>query len=242
MNTKIKKIFLGISFFLLLIGTAHALVFPQETRCILIDFYDFEKDGNLYFRTEVDAATIADLKQQIAKANVRVEGFWDEKTVTPKFIYCQNDEDYKKFGVPFMTPACAHMKLGSYVVISNKGNDINILAHEISHTVLFNKIGFFNRLRKIPAWFDEGLAMQVDFRNYYSIDSLKKKSDNFKNLPDVKQLITYSQFGTGNRERVMLNYSTAKYVVNEWYSKEKLEGFIQKINEGKSFEQAYLGD
>jgi len=242
MHTKIKRILIAFSFLTLFIGTAHALVFPQETRCILIDFYDFEKDGNLYFRADVDAATIADLQQKISKANARVEKFWKGKIVAPKYIYCQNNEDYKKFGVPFMTPACAHMKLGSYVVISNKGNDVHILAHEISHTVLFNKIGFFNRVLKIPVWFDEGLAMQVDWREYYSIDSLKEQSENFKNLPDVKQLTTYSQFGSGTRERIMLNYSTSKYVVNEWYSEEKLENFIQKINEGKSFEEAYSED
>lgn len=239
MKKKIKKTLLAFSFLVLIISTAHAFVFPQETRCILIDFYDFENDGNLYFRADVDAATIATLRQQISEANKRVDNFWNEKIVAPKYIYCQNDEDYKKFGVPIMTPACAHMKLGSYVVISNKGNDVNILAHEISHTVFFNKIGFFNRLRKIPVWFDEGLAMQVDLRDYYSIDSLKKKSNNFKDLPDVKKMVSYAQFGYGSSEAVMLNYSTAKYVVHEWYTKEKLENFIQKINQGSSFEQAY---
>lgn len=138
-----------------------------------------------------------------------------------------------------MTPAAAHMKLGTYVIISKKGIDLDIISHEISHTELYERIGFYNREFKIPTWFDEGLAMQVDYRNYYSIDSLKKKSNNFENLPDVKKMNSYSQFGIGKREEVMLNYSTAKYEVGKWYTPEKLKTFVRKINKGNDFKNSY---
>lgn len=236
---KIKLILITCFFLLTTIVIAHAFVFPQQTRCILVDFYDFEKEDNLYFRKNSDPETIAELKNLIQQAEIRVADFWKNKTTNPKFIYCESDDDYLKFGVPFLTPACANMKLGSYVVISKNGIDLDILAHEISHTELFERIGFWNREFKIPTWFDEGLAMQVDYRNYYSIDTLQKQSDNFKNLPDVMQMNSFIEFGNGTHEEIKLNYSTAKYEISKWYTPQKLNSFIEKINNGKDFSEAF---
>ena len=234
-----KNLIIGIILFIASIGVIHAMAFPQETRCILIDWYQFEKDGDLYFREDIDANTLSSLKLIISNAKIRADSWWPQTTPNPKFIYCQDEEDYKKFGVPFMTPACTHMKIGSYIVISRDGIDLDIISHEIVHTKLFETIGLFNRIRKIPCWFDEGLAMQLDFRSYYSTDSLRVKSNNFKNLPNVVQMNSYAEFGSGNHKEVMLNYSTAKYQVGKWYTREKLIRFIKKINNGNSFAEAY---
>lgn len=145
--------------------------FHKKPDVFLLIFYAFKKDGNLYYRPEVDAKTISCIKLNISKAKKRVDNFWGEKIAVPKYIYCQDDEDYKKFGVPFMTPACANMKLGSCVVISKTGIDPDIISHETAHTKLNEKIGFFNKTHKIPSWFDEGLAMKLDFRSSFSTDS-----------------------------------------------------------------------
>ena len=37
----------------------------------------------------------------------------------------------------------------------------------------------------------------------------------------------------------MLNYSESKYEVEKWLTKEKLNTFVKKINEGDRFEGAY---
>ena len=138
-----------------------------------------------------------------------------------------------------MTPAAAIMHIGSYVVISKEGVDLDIISHELSHTELFERVGIFNRATKIPAWFDEGLAMQVDHRSYYSIDTLRELTNNFQTLPDVTIHNDYQTFGSGSREVVMMNYRAAKYEVQQWYTPEKLEAFISQLNAGKSFNEAY---
>ena len=236
---KRKIIFALMMILFTTVGLAHAFVFPHQTRCLLVDFYSFEKEGELYFRSGINEETKTKLKNLIQQAKIRSGKFWGEGRSNPKFIYCGNREDYKKFGSPNMTPAVAHMKLGSFVVISKNGVDLDIIAHEISHTELYARIGFYNREFKIPTWFDEGLAMQIDHRSYYSIDALKVKSNGFKNLPNVKEMNSFAQFGRGTKEEVMLNYSTAKYEVAKWYTPKKLKTFIQKINEGNNFENSY---
>ncbi len=113
--------------------------------------------------------------------------------------------------VLYQIPALTYIKFGSYIVISNEGVDLDIIAHEISHAEFYERIGFYNWSFKIPRWFDEGLAMQNDNRNYYSEDTLKLKSNNYKNLPDVKKLKSGKQFNEeGSHEQIMLNYHDCK--------------------------------
>ncbi len=237
-----KKIFfrslLIILCMLPVLAFAHFIIFPQETRCILINFSSFEKDGQLYYKSDVSLQTKKQLKQFIKQAQLRVDSFWGGITASPKYIYCDNEADYNKYGVPG-SPACTHVKLGSYIVISKTAIDADIISHELEHAEFKNRIGFMKYSFKIPTWFDEGLAMQVDFRDYYSDDTLKLKSNNFLNLPDVKKLKTGAEFGAGNRDAIMLNYMTAKHEIKNWITKERLEKFVSDINTGKNFDEAF---
>jgi hypothetical protein len=217
----------------------HYLLFPQETRCILIVFSNFKKDGRLYFNPNNSQTTFDTVESLIRQASVRVAAFWGQETCNPTFIYCDSDKDFKKYGSPHSVPAVTQLKLGSYIVLSKEGADLDIIAHEISHAELYERIGFYKMTFKIPSWFKHGLAMQNDFRNYYSEDTLKMKSDNFRNLPQLKYLETDKQFYKGNLSQIMLNYMTAKHEIKNWYTKEKLDRLIKDLNAGKSFTEAY---
>ena len=219
---------------------AHFIIFPQESRCILIDYTGFKKGGMLYFNPNTPQNKIDTLKSLINIASYRVEEFLGQKKCHPKFIYCDNSKDFKKYGSPYLVPAVTHLKLGSYIVISNEGVDLNIIAHEMTHAEFYERIGFYNWSFKIPNWFDEGLAMQNDYRDYYSEDTLKARSGNYKNLPDIKNFKKGNQFNDGSREQIMLNYMTAKHVFRNWYSKKKLEKLIKDLNSGKSFKEAFV--
>ena len=219
---------------------AHFFLFPQQSRCILIDYSNFKKDGSLYFNSNTPKNEVDSVKRLIALASARVTRFWEQTKSAPKFIYCASEEDFKKYGIAYQVPAMTHIKLGAYIVISHEGVDVDIIAHEIAHAEFYERIGFCNWSFKIPRWFDEGLAMQNDNRNYYSEDTLKLKSDNYKNLPDVKKLQSGKQFNEeGTRDQIMLNYLAAKHEVKNWYTKEKLDKLINDINSGKPFEAAY---
>ncbi|MEO8765798.1 MAG: hypothetical protein ABI416_15970 [Ginsengibacter sp.] len=218
---------------------AHYLIFPQQTRCILIDYSNFKKEGRIYFNRTTAHYKIDTLQALVQRATQRVSAFWVEKAATSKFIYCDNDDDFKKYGSTTPVPALTHIKLGSYIVISNQGLDLDIVSHEMSHAALYHRIGFYNWSFKIPRWFDEGLAMQNDYRNYYSEDTLKVRSDNYKNLPRLKSFKSDGQFYEGSNEQVMLNFMTARHEISKWYSREKLEKLIEDLNSGKSFQEAF---
>jgi hypothetical protein len=221
-------------------GFAHFILFPEQTNSILIDYSNFRKDGRFYYNGDTEKSKVDTLKSLVELASLRVAYFWGQKMCNPKYIYCDTDYDFKKFGSSFKVPALTHVKCGSYIVISNQGVDLDIIAHEISHAEFYKRIGFYNWSFKIPRWFDEGLAMQNDYRSYFSEDTLKVKSNNYRNLPDVKRLKSGKQFNEeGSADQVMLNFMTARHEVKNWYTKEKLDKFINDINAGKSFEEAF---
>jgi hypothetical protein len=218
---------------------AQYYLFPQESKCILIDYSDFKKDGRLYYDTAASSKSIDSLKFIIDSASKRVANFWGEKKSDPTFIYCVSDSEFKKYGDNNLDPATTHYKFGNYIVINKDGIDLNIIAHEMSHAEFKERIGYFNEVSKIPTWFDEGLAMQNDYRNYYSADSLRAVSDDLKNLPNLDSLQTVKEFWSGTQSRVRLNYMTAKYDVKQWYTKPKADSLIAALNSGKSFKEAY---
>ena len=117
-----KKILIKVGFIFLtmtLVSTVvHAVVMPQVTRCLLIGFYDFKNNGNLYYRAKADSTEVLKITSLLEKANERNALFWGDNEAEPIFIYCDTDEDYKRFGSPLMTPAAAHLSSKSFVVIS----------------------------------------------------------------------------------------------------------------------------
>jgi hypothetical protein len=240
---KFKKRFLRCSLVLIILAPvaafAHFIIFPQETRTILIDFSDFKKEGRLYYNVNTSIKKIDTLKLLIADASARVADFWGRQNASPKFIYCDTDDDFKKYGNDRKDPATTQYKLGPSIVISNDGLDLDVIAHELSHAELYARTGFYTVMFKIPRWFDEGLAMQHDYRNYYSEDTLKLRSDNYRNMPDITKFNQGGAFYEGSPAQVKLNYLTAKHVVKNWYTKAKLDQLIRNLNEGKSFEEGY---
>ncbi len=220
-----------------LITFAHFVVFPQETRCIFISFSNFEHKQNFYYsKTTVQVENLFQVKKA---AEDKVKIFWKENALLDyTLIYCNTKKEYDKYGTP-NTPATTQRKLGAFVVISNEGVDEQIIAHEIAHTILYNHIGWYKAIYKIPTWFEEGLAMQVDDRPKYAIESLQLNVNNGFVLPNMSTIATGAQFYTGDDDTITLYYTIAKYVIHEWLKTHSLGLFIQKMNNGENFEIAY---
>ncbi|MFT3909684.1 MAG: hypothetical protein QM737_09690 [Ferruginibacter sp.] len=234
----VKKIIIAFLLLLPVIAVAHYFVFPQETRCMLLPFSNFKSSGNLYYK-KMDAEKMHQLQQLKHLAETKNSIFWKENIILDyKMIYCDDQQDFNKYASPYV-PAATNMKMGAYIIIKDESIDENIIAHELSHTILYRNIGWYKRTFTIPAWFDEGLAMQVDDRNYYSIDSLLAKQNKGLQLPDVTKMNSLADFFAGDHETVMLHFSTAKYVVHEWLKTHSLKKFIEAINNGEDFEKAF---
>jgi hypothetical protein len=214
---------------------AHYLVFPQETRSILISFSGYEKHGRLYTAPGTEKRKTDSLCTLIKQATERINDFFGKEMPAPTFIYCNTEAAFHKFSVSPTAPAVTYLKFGTYIVLGQDGLDLDIISHELSHAALYDRIGFYRFNYVIPSWFKHGLAMQNDYRDYYSTDTLKVRTNNFKDLPDIKSIQSDKDFYKETREQVMLHYMAAKYEVGNWYNRGKLDTLIASLNASNAF-------
>jgi hypothetical protein len=235
----LKRTLIIIVVLLPLMTFAHFMVFPQETRCIFISFSNFEHKQNVYYSATTSAVQLENLFQLKKVAEEKVKNYWKGNILLDyTLIYCEDEKVYGKYGAAG-TPAATQRKLGAFVVLSNDGLDEQIIAHEITHTILYNQIGWYKAINKIPTWFEEGLAMQVDDREKYAIDILKIKIDNGFVLPDISTISKGAQFYAGDDEAITLHYAMAKYIIHNWLQTHSLKKFIEAMKSGVEFKNAY---
>ena len=90
---KLKKItFRILLVFVILIPVAafaHFIIFPQESRCILIAYSSFKKDGRLYFNANTSPAKLDTLKMLIEQASLRVANRRAAVSSAVKPLKCQ---------------------------------------------------------------------------------------------------------------------------------------------------------
>ncbi len=183
----------------------------------------------------------------IEEANQRVKSFWGDIKSEPRIIISDNETKLKKMGWtgnPALTTTSVFFGAHSYVVISPKGLNVDVVAHELTHAELHSRIhkGKLLNKKRIPVWFDEGVAMQNDYRDIYNYDAWVNVTDDGKNITDLSQLESYSQFYNPDSNIRRYNYIISKHEVSEWlkeHSVDELIILIDAVNKGQSFHKLY---
>lgn len=98
----------------------------------------------------------------------------------------------------------------SCVVIGPNGSNIDILAHELVHSEIAHRIGYWAYLSRLPVWFNEGAAMQVDYRLQYDLP------DNWVTTEKLRDLPSTSAFYAGDDAMLTKRYGQAKSAVAQW--------------------------
>lgn len=281
----IKK-WIGIAFLLLFFWLIVLTFFyaPTLIRSVFLkDFYldklENKLENKLEYKLELKQATIyvnpqmnqeerANLISLYQKSRLRIDSLFGSNEAKPFILVGTTNEVMQLFGdnstinlqektgMTHLTP------FGTYIILSPKGINIDVLSHELCHAELAHRLGWQTRRQKIPIWFDEGLAMlvdkrfdywtvlQQDWRNlidleknnpisnsseYYSsikTDSLLVSSFSLENLQTTEQFFT---------ENSQIHYFLAQQEVSRWYKKKGQKGLLELIDNLKetSFEESY---
>ena len=220
MNTKKKKkfpiILISVSILVILLGACTVYYFeftPEGYRMSVPYRSSFEEvSDNVYFNKSFSG---------------------DTKTVIQMI---DNAKDRNKTSKTLFFPSKKN-----YISVSNEYCDISIFAHEFTHAELHTRLTV-NALNSIPTWFDEGLALQNDYREQYSLDAWKDQTENGKNVIAVEDMDTPSEFYSGTKEDRRFRYLNAKHEVSEWMNNHKQNGLLElidKLNNGSDFNSAY---
>ena len=128
-----------------------------------------------------------------------------------------------------------------FLPVPNLDLDALILAHEITHAELRARLKS-EAQAKIPTWFDEGLALQNDYREKYSEEQWISQTDNGKNTVAPENMDTPAEFYAGEAEDRHFRYLNAKHELNEWLATHGQQGLLElidQLNKGEDFYTAY---
>lgn len=156
---------------LLALPIGYGLLYPQILRCQLVsrsaDFVAVDTPGGQVYISRV--TLIPQGKQFLAnltQARGRIRQFWGAPRGRAVLIYCPIQSQYEDYCAGGEGAGCS---LGtpwgdSFLVLGPEGNSTDVIAHELCHDELYARLGWFRVKRAIPQWFNEGLAMMLDYR------------------------------------------------------------------------------
>lgn len=247
---------------LLLLPVGFLLLYPQLLRCLRIgesaDFQSLAGTSGTYVSRSASARQRAELRRHVQTARDRIARFWGGRWGGAVLIYCPQQADYERYCIGGEGAGCS---LGtpwgdSFLVLGPDGNNADVIAHELCHDELFARLGWWRTKRQIPVWFNEGLALMVDYRfsspavwdktdstqtdlSLYGDDDLMPFAHPMMRLSDLE---TTRDFFGGDYQHVMLAYETAADEVTRWLGRVGRAGvaaLISAVAAGEPFADAY---
>lgn len=252
---------------LIAIPISYVLFFPELIRCQTIQYAaDFKRLTASSFTLYISRNTPIKTQQQLIRnhqqAISRLKNFWlvDKKKALQGqavLIYCHTEEQYLQLcGGLSSSETSAGCSLGtpwgqSFLIIGPAGNSPDVIAHERCHDELFARLGWWRIQQQIPQWFNEGLALMVDYRftspnpaeRYQDLhDEWLFRAQSGQEVIDLRQLESTRDFFSGNYYHVLLAYLTAAKEVAHWLAICEPQGLVtltERVRTGENFQKVY---
>ena len=202
----------------------------------------FEKAADHIYVNKNYSGNIKEAIQLTEEAVERDRAFFGELqcTDTTIIIFCDDDKLLSKLDGDHDTKTSYTKK--NYISVSDEYLNIDIIAHELTHAELHTRLNM-KALKKIPTWFDEGLATQNDYREQYGLKAWIEQTDNGKNTVPLEDMDTGSEFYADPVEDRRFRYLNAKHEVGVWMDTHQQKGLLElfdKLNNGEEFDTAYF--
>ena len=247
MRAKKKRVLLFAAILLILAAVVGAMFYFTQFGYLMTVPYRsaFKEIASHVYINRNYAGNQQELLEMIEQAKDRVRIFFGDVRFQDEtiFIICDDGKLTRKLGedhgtVIFNFPTEAH-----YICISDEYLELDILAHEITHAELRSRLSA-KAQKAIPTWFDEGLALQNDYRERYSEAQWIAKTDNGINLVALEDMDTPSEFYAGEAEDRRFRYLNAKHELDVWMTAHGQHGLLEllgRLNGGADFTTAYEG-
>lgn len=223
---------LGIVAIVGMAATAFATVFPAPTACIAIEVFGFEEVSERFFvPPNSSRSQIARYEELIQESRRRITLVLGKPEAQPIVVFF---EDPRSFAPLFLNEVGQAPSVGkrACLIIGPRGQNVDVVAHELMHAEMHYRIGPWKMLWEIPAWFDEGVAMQVDFRERFIMSP-----DDLPDTSYVRKLKGHRAFFAGEH-----NYAAARREVADLldeYPANTLYANIERIRSGETFAQVF---
>lgn len=227
-------------------------MFPHVFNCYMIDYKGFIVMGDhIYISDQMPKSLHGKILGITAESSERIEAFWGEMKSKPIFIFCATEDEFHHFGQNSGTPAMIHTTfLGAYVIVQPDGTNVDVVSHEICHAELSERLHWDKRYQGVPAWFNEGLALMVDYRfpqkggghsheDYLNHWIFREDSARYMPLSEIEHI---HDFFAKDEFWTKLSYMRSGLEVSRWLEivgHQGVKALISRINDGRSFQKAY---
>ncbi len=183
------------------------------------------------------------IQELLEEATERVTNFWGTLESKPVIILSESNDKLKRLGYsasPFTSMYLFH-GARTYMIFSTNDMDVDLLAHEMTHAELYGrayKDKWYNS-SLIPIWFNEGVAMQNDYRDKYNDSAWEKVTNNGTIVKSLNAIASIQNFYTDDSK---VNYIISRHELHDWISKNGMAALIdliQRVNKGEEFHELY---
>ncbi|GAB4403770.1 MAG: hypothetical protein OHK0053_28800 [Microscillaceae bacterium] len=248
----LRLLLAGLAFCIFLL-LAFYFSFNRLFYCYTLPYSSFRTPyADTYISPKIPPSLHPLLFKMVKEARQRVQQFWGLAKARPVLVFCADEGEFAYFGRNYGTPAMVNLSpLGTYIIVLPDGANIDVLSHEISHAELYSRLGWYTKMRQIPAWFDEGLALMVDYRypgggktrHHHAyrqkLQELQRPGVRPIGLPELHQIEDFFAQDTYHTHRA---YLTAGQELSRWLAQVKVKGLLQLIDSlkaGKGFAPVY---
>ena len=213
-----------------------------------------EVSPNVYIHNDF-ANNKADVVNLIEDAKSRVADFFGELVSKPVIIICDDKKTIAKLGGDHDITTTAIFKVYSYISLSSEFLNVDVIAHELTHAETHFRIynGRIWSQGLVPVWFDEGVALQNDYREKYNETAWNDVPDGGNNVVALDDIDTAEEINVGKTEKTYegeaaerrYRYIVSRYEVNRWIENNGLDALLNlldKVNQGENFNRSYFAE
>jgi hypothetical protein len=206
-------------------------------------------DPQLYVEQAMSTQLRLEVQRQIGLGRATVEAFYGSIVTTPYFVACLTAFCDERFG-SYGQRAAAYGDLA--IRLSVQGLSAPIVAHEWSHAELFRRAGGWWYARRIPRWFDEGVAVVVADEPRHSEANWREIQRRALPTPPLGALVSFSDWGRAVAaygetagdvpDNLHVVYSAAGHAVRVFLACAGAAGVARVLDEvhaGSGFDAAY---
>ncbi len=219
-----------IAFILAVSGVTYA--YANVVRLVLIDYSDFRKvDESVYVSSELPDDAEEKIAALLSGARKRIAFYYGKPNADPVIVALGSQKELKSYGLYDSPGSLLFAPWNTYLLLNYQTAGIDVTSHELVHAEVVQRVGYLKRQTDIPTWFDEGVAMQVDYRSKYDSIAAIDQAEFLR----LTSLDTPDKFWSQDKHQNVQNYRTAKLAVAEMLkqSDENLYSILADIRSGE---------
>lgn len=211
---------------------AFVLTFPNPAGCLALEASAFQKLSSGVYSDAQSEREQQYLDKLVADAKMRIAKQFGPVEAEPKIVFFR--ETPKRWPSQLNPSGSTHIVgTRACVMIGPQGRSTDIVAHELLHAEVAHRVGAWTYAVKLPTWFDEGVAMQVDHRPQFRLSDADLNASGY-----VRELTGASTFFSEDPAVSQKNYASARAEVSKWLAQPGVALYpaLQRIQQGQPIE------